>query len=115
MACSVMITGTPSRRESLGMVLAEALACGTPVVATRAGGPEDIVTPDVGVLVPTEDPEALAAGIADVLDTRQRFDPVRLREHALERFGLEAVHRQVAALYAEAVRSAGSGGYTPRR
>jgi glycosyltransferase involved in cell wall biosynthesis len=105
----------PSRRESLGMVLAEALACGTPVVATRAGGPEDIVTPDVGVLVPTEDPEALAAGIADVLDTRQRFDPVRLREHALERFGLEAVHRQVAALYAEAVRSAGSGGYTPRR
>src|SRR5262249_39107193 len=49
----------PSRRESLGMVLAEALACGTPVVSTRCGGPEDIVTDEVGVLVPTEDPEAL--------------------------------------------------------
>jgi teichuronic acid biosynthesis glycosyltransferase TuaC len=95
----------PSRRESLGMVLAEALACGTPVVATRSGGPEDIVTPDVGVLVPTDDPEALADGIAQVLDRRGRYDPARLRAHALEKFGLDAVDRRVSALYAEALTS----------
>ena len=95
----------PSRRESLGMVLAEALACGTPVVATRSGGPEDIVTPDVGVLVPVEDPEALAAGIARVLERRSHYDPAMLRAHALAKFGLEAVDRQVTALYAEALGS----------
>jgi teichuronic acid biosynthesis glycosyltransferase TuaC len=95
----------PSRRESLGMVLAEALACGTPVVATRSGGPEDIVTPEVGVLVPIEDPEALATGIALVLERRGRYDRARLRAHALERFSLDAVHRQVSALYAEALAS----------
>lgn len=93
----------PSRRESLGMVLVEALACGTPVVATRSGGPEDIVTPEVGVLVPPEDPEALATGIETVLDRRAHYDPARLRAHALERFGLEAVHEQIAALYSQAI------------
>ena len=50
----------PSRRESFGSVLVEALACGTPVVATSCGGPEDIVTDAVGRLVPVENAEALA-------------------------------------------------------
>ena len=93
----------PSRRESLGMVLAEALACGTPVVATRAGGPEDIVDDEVGVLVPVEDPEALAEGIRTVLRRRAWYDPARLRARTLERFGLEAVGRDLAALYRQAV------------
>lgn len=96
----------PSRRESLGMVVAEALACGTPVVATRCGGPEDIVAPGTGELVPVEDPEALARGIEDVLGRRESYDPQRLRRHALEHFGLEAVHRRYEALYREAMASA---------
>jgi len=93
----------PSRAESFGMVLVEALACGTPVVATRCGGPEDIVTEEVGVLVPPENPQALAAGIARVLDRRGDYDPAKLRAHALERFGLESVGQRLQALYAEAL------------
>lgn len=95
----------PSRRESLGMVLAEALACGTPVVATRCGGPEDIVNNHVGVLVPPEDPEALARGIEHVLAKRASYDPNKLRAYALENFGVEAVGRRLAGLYQEAVES----------
>jgi teichuronic acid biosynthesis glycosyltransferase TuaC len=93
----------PSRRETLGTVLLEALACGTPVVATRCGGPEDIVTDEVGVLVPTEDPEALARGIEQVLDARATYDPVVLRAHALEKFGLDSVNQRVGELYARAM------------
>ena len=91
----------PSRRESLGLVLAEALACGTPVVSTRCGGPEDIVTDEVGVLVPPEDPEALAGGIAHVLDRPERYDAARLRAHALEHFGFDSVAERLAAAYQE--------------
>jgi glycosyltransferase involved in cell wall biosynthesis len=93
----------PSRAESFGLVLAEALACGTPVVATRCGGPEDIVTEEVGVLVPPEDAHALAAGITHVLDRRGDYDPQVLRFHALQHFGLDSVGHRLKTLYEEAV------------
>jgi len=93
----------PSRVESLGLVLAEALACGTPVVATRSGGPEDIVTDEVGVLVPTEDPVALADGIQHVLDNRSSYRPEALRSHVVVRFGLDTVTARIGELYEQAV------------
>ncbi len=93
----------PSRAESLGMVLAEALACGTPVVSTRSGGPEDIVNEKVGVLVPVEDPGALARGIEEVLRRRGDYDPVKLRSYALDNFGLESIGRRMSDLYQEAL------------
>ncbi len=94
----------PSRAESLGMVLVEALACGTPVIATRCGGPEDIVNDRVGVLVPPEDPDALAKGIAHVLDHPAAYDAQHLREHALENFGLESVGNRLIHVYDQALR-----------
>ncbi len=57
----------PSRAEPLGVVLLEAMACGTPVVASRVGGIPEIVGDRCGVLVEPDDAEALAAGIATVL------------------------------------------------
>ncbi|MGH9685852.1 MAG: glycosyltransferase [Candidatus Acidiferrales bacterium] len=93
----------PSRAESFGTVLVEALACGTPVVATRCGGPEDIVADGMGVLVPPEDPRALARGIAEVLDHRTAYDPHRLRAYAVEKFGLDSVGQRLARLYQEAL------------
>jgi teichuronic acid biosynthesis glycosyltransferase TuaC len=93
----------PSRRESFGAVLIEALACGTPVVATRCGGPEDIVNNSVGLLVEKEDPAALAQGIEQVLDRREEYEAAKLRDYALENFGAEKVSRRIADLYADAV------------
>lgn len=89
----------PSRKETFGSVLIEALACGTPVVATRSGGPETIITDEVGKLAPVEDPVALAAAIEGVLHQRNRYDPVRLRAYALKRFSWKSVAQQTVALY----------------
>jgi glycosyltransferase involved in cell wall biosynthesis len=58
----------PSRHEPLGNVVIEAFSAGRPVVAADAAGPVELIVPDRdGLLVPREDPEALAAAIAAVL------------------------------------------------
>jgi glycosyltransferase involved in cell wall biosynthesis len=89
----------PSWRETFGVVLAEALACGTPVVATRCGGPEDIVDDQSGLLVNPGDPAALAAALKSVLSNPAYYDPNRLRQHALDRFGRDVVSNQLRSLY----------------
>jgi glycosyltransferase involved in cell wall biosynthesis len=61
------LVAVPSRYEGFGLPAAEALACGTPVVATSAGALPEVVG-DAGVLVPPEDPQALAKGIAALLE-----------------------------------------------
>lgn len=57
----------PSRREPFGLVAVEAMACGTPVVATNEGGLPDFVNDSVGALVPVDDADALAQAITGVL------------------------------------------------
>jgi glycosyltransferase involved in cell wall biosynthesis len=53
----------PSHSEIFGLTALESLACGTPVVATAQGGFLDLITPDVGQLVPVDDANALADAI----------------------------------------------------
>lgn len=62
------ICAVPSLTESFGLVALEAMACGTPVVATRVGGLQTVVTPESGLLVPPGDAEALGRAIARLID-----------------------------------------------
>lgn len=57
----------PSLAEPFGLVLLEAMALGKPVIATRAGGPVEIVTDATGRLVRPSDPKELAAAILSLL------------------------------------------------
>lgn len=57
----------PSLEEGQGVVLVEALACGTPCVASNVGGIPDVIIPEVGGLVPPRDSKALADAIDETI------------------------------------------------
>lgn len=59
-----------SHTEGFSIACIEAMACGVPVVATRSGGPEEILEGEAGILVPTGDPESLAVGIERIVSSK---------------------------------------------
>jgi hypothetical protein len=94
-----------SRHESFGVVYAEALACGKPVIATRSGGPEDIVTDANGLLVPVGDVDAIARALGTMIERARDYDAGAIRADFERRFASQVVSRRYAELYAEAVGS----------
>jgi glycosyltransferase involved in cell wall biosynthesis len=83
----------PSRFEGFGMVAAEAMAAGVPIVASAAGAlPEVVDSPSGGVLVPPGDAAQLAAEVAKLLaDAGRREALSRSARAAAERFRWENV------------------------
>ena len=102
----------PSLEEGLGLVVLEALACGTPVVASRTGGiPEIVQDGDYGLLVPPGDVTALAGAIRRVLDEprfrerARRYGPTLAARHDRWRQAAELV-----VLYRSLGQATGPGG-----
>ena len=93
----------PSSWENFGVVLIEAMACGKPVIATARGGPREIVTKDVGILVPPEDPLALADAINYMLDHHSSYSPETLAEYAREHYSYEVVGKRLHEVYAKLI------------
>ncbi|MEA2768084.1 MAG: hypothetical protein QOD93_1046 [Acetobacteraceae bacterium] len=73
-----------SRSEGFGNVLVEALGCGTPVVSTncRHGPAEILGHGEYGILVPPQDPAALAIALGRIIDERHRWGSELLRTRA---------------------------------
>ena len=95
--CNVFVL--PSLHETFGIVLGEAMACGKPVISTRCGGPEYVVTPDTGVLVDVANPVALADAMEAFISGRHSYDPQLVRRSVTERFGEEAFLRNISSIY----------------
>jgi glycosyltransferase involved in cell wall biosynthesis len=99
-ACDYFVL--PSRKESFGVVYAEAQACGKPVIAARAGGPEDIVSPETAILIEPGDVTQLVGALQAAIRSRGEWDAVAIRERFLRSFSrsvvvdkLESVYRRV--------------------
>jgi glycosyltransferase involved in cell wall biosynthesis len=92
-----------TRAEPFGRVIAEAMACGVPVVAARAGGPLEIVEEGVtGWLVPPNDTAALAAALVRAMGADLTAMRVAARRRAEERFSADRQAAEAAAVLRDA-------------
>jgi glycosyltransferase involved in cell wall biosynthesis len=91
-------------REPFGLVLAEAMACGTPVVALDRGAVREVVDEGVTGLI-FNDLEAMALGMSRVFDLDRR----RVHERAVARFGTKRMVDEYIAVYARIVEAHRAG------
>jgi len=107
----VAISVLPSLSEALPNVVLESMAAGVPVVATRVGGNPEVVEEGVtGLLVPPQDPAALAKAICRLLENPElasRYGRAG-KQRIAEQFSLERMVRQTETLYLDLIRKARS-------
>lgn len=95
-----------SRYETFSVVLIEAMAMGLPLIATRCGGPEDIVTAERGVLVQQNDVRAYAEAMRQVVEAGDRYTAQELRASCAAEYGPEAISAQWLDIYCRATTQA---------
>lgn len=96
---------TPLWDEPYGLVVAEAMACGTPVVAFARGGIPELITAHAGRLVPPGDVAAMAAAIPDAIGLSRD----RVHEHARRRCSSTATLNGYLNLYRQMTQDARDG------
>ena len=103
---SASIAIVPSEYEGFGFPAGEAMACGVPVVSSDGGALPEVVG-DAGIIVPSKNPEALAAGIRSLLLDQPRCNALSLagRARILAHFNWSTVAIQMTDFYAKAMRS----------
>ena len=97
----------PSRYETFGIVLIEAMACGIPVIATKCGGPEEIVTMETGLLIEKDNPEELALAIKTIWANPGKYNKQTIRKYSADKYGQSVFAENTSNLYKSILNKSG--------
>lgn len=97
----------PSISEGFSIATVEAMMAGIPVIATRSGGPEEIIDDqDTGYLIPIEDPEAIVTAIENLKDPSVRkFVADSAQKKARKQFSLASMLQGYLRLYQDLINN----------
>lgn len=88
-----------SRYENLPCVILEALCCGLPVISSDVGGIREVLNPENGILIPSENEEELLNAMEYMIDNLYRFDKKKIASSAQKKFNFDTVGKQFDKIY----------------
>jgi glycosyltransferase involved in cell wall biosynthesis len=80
-----------TKYEAFGVVFIEAMACGLPIVTTRSGGPEEIVTKEIGLLSAPGDTTAMMENMAELIENYKFYDKKTIRHIAEKKYSEQSI------------------------
>jgi glycosyltransferase involved in cell wall biosynthesis len=94
----------PSDFETFGLPALEAIAAGRPVVTTRCGGPESIITSDnLGRVVEKGNKDALVQAMIEIVNNREHINSDEIIRYAREHYSLDTLSRKLKSMYSKVI------------
>lgn len=93
----------PSRYETFGIVLVEAMSSGLPVIAAKCGGPQDIVTDETGLLIEKDSIDDLKLALSYMYDNFRKYDREKIRDYAENAFGKAIFISRISQIYSSLI------------
>lgn len=93
----------PSKFETFGVVLIEALANGKPIISTRNGGANDIITKENGILVDIDNVDQLGNAMIDLILNYDNYNQNHIRKRCIQKYSKKVVIRELESIYNEVI------------
>lgn len=94
-----------SKSETFGLVYAEALMAGLPVIGTTCGGPAEFINDSNGLLVPIDDVEALVNSMEYMIREIKSYDRLRISDECKKRFSSEVISQQLNECFTSVIKN----------
>lgn len=95
----------PSRHETFGLVLAEALSCGLPVIGPDRTGPSEFIHEGNGIRIDPDSQEDLIAAMEKMIFGHEKYQAEKIRTEVIDRFGFSHFGKSLSAVYSGTIKN----------